>query len=241
MSWLSLAFAVACGALAWTLLEYFLHRELGHRHTRNPFGAEHTLHHATTHYFAPSWKKAVAAVPVIGGFGILLSWPLGAPAAAAFATGLGAMYVAYEWVHRRAHTHAPKNAYGRWLRRHHFHHHFHAPSTNHGVTSPCFDVVFGTLDRPGVISVPEKHAMRWLLDDHGEIRAEHARDYRIVRRRRAASPRPAAQAIEKAPAEVRPAMSHTSPTGRSGGSPPATRALGPAARETAPRRLGSIS
>lgn len=182
----TLALWAAGGALTWTLLEYWIHRELGHRRTGNPFGVEHVRHHATTSYFAPSLKKAAVATPVIGLLGLLLAWPLGAGPGLAFAAGLGAAYVAYEVVHRRAHTHPPRGRYGRWLRRHHFHHHFHAPATNHGVTSPVWDVVFRTRARPGVVRVPEKHAMTWLVDAQGVVRPEHAGDYVVIKRRVAA-------------------------------------------------------
>lgn len=184
MTW-DLPVWAAAGAFTWTLLEYWIHRELGHRRTGNPFGVEHVRHHATTHYFAPAAKKAAVAVPVIVAFAALLAWPLGTMPASAFAAGLGTTYLLYEVVHRRAHTHPPRGRYGRWLRRHHFHHHFHAPAKNHGVTSPVWDVVFGTLARPGVVRVPEKHAMTWLVDEEGVVRSEHAADYTVVRRRAA--------------------------------------------------------
>ncbi|MGE0707721.1 MAG: sterol desaturase family protein [Planctomycetota bacterium] len=172
------------GALGWTLLEYWLHRGLGHRFPRNPFGAEHTRHHATTHYFAPALKKAAFATPVVLGVAGAFSL-LGGPARGiAAAAGLTLAWLAYEVVHRRAHTHGPRGVYGRWLRRHHFHHHFHAPALNHGVTSPVWDVVFGTLARPGVIRVPEKHALEWLLGEDGEVRPELAGDYELVRKKR---------------------------------------------------------
>lgn len=174
---------LAAGAAAWTLLEYALHRLLGHRWTANPFGAEHVRHHATTRYFAPAGKKAAAALPVIVAVGALAAWPLGAAGGAAFGAGLGAMYLAYEVTHRRAHTHPPRGPYGRWLRRHHFHHHFHAPDTNHGVTSPLWDALFRTRATPGPIRVPEKHAMDWLVGPDGEVRPEHRADYVVVRRR----------------------------------------------------------
>jgi sterol desaturase/sphingolipid hydroxylase (fatty acid hydroxylase superfamily) len=51
---------------------------------------------------------------------------------------------------------------------------------NHGVTSPIWDVVFGTYQAPGVIVVPERLAMRWLLDEASrEVRAEVAQWYRV--------------------------------------------------------------
>ncbi len=174
----------AAGALTWTLLEYLIHDFLGHRGgVNNPFGAEHVKHHATTHYFAPAWKKALAAGPVVLGAWGLLALGLGAGAGSAYAGGLAAMYVAYEVVHRRFHTRAPRGPYGRFLRRHHFHHHFHDPRSNFGVTSHFWDVVFGTYVEPGVIRVPEKHAMAWLLDPlTGKVGDPHAGDYALAPR-----------------------------------------------------------
>ncbi len=155
----------AAGAAAWTLLEYLIHDRLGHRSPlHNPFGIEHMAHHATTSYFAPAWKKALAAMIVISGTGAALAPLMGRQAAFAFATGLTGMYALYEIIHRRTHTHAPRGRYGRFLRRHHFYHHFHDPRANFGVTSPFWDLVFGTYARPGVIRVPQKHAMSWLFD-----------------------------------------------------------------------------
>ena len=55
--------AAACGVLTWTLLEYLIHRWMGHdrRFRRTPFGVEHVRHHIEGNYFAPTWKKLVAA------------------------------------------------------------------------------------------------------------------------------------------------------------------------------------
>ncbi len=87
------------------------------------------------------------------------------------------MYFTYEVIHRRAHTHPPRNAYGRWVRRSHLHHHFGAPMRNIGVTSPVWDRALGTYDDPGVVTVPRRMAPVWLLDADGEVRPEYAADY----------------------------------------------------------------
>lgn len=166
--------AIAGGAATWTLLEYLIHRWMGHdrRFRRTPFGVEHVRHHAEGNYFAPTWKKLIAAA-VIG-------VAVGVPAGPAFAAGLIACYGLYEWLHRREHTHAGVGRYGRWARRHHFHHHFVDNRTNHGVTSPLWDHVFGTYARPTTIRVPPKLCMAWLLDPAtGDVRAEHAATYQL--------------------------------------------------------------
>lgn len=170
--------AALLGALTWTLLEYVIHRWLGHRWRRNPFGVEHVRHHAEGNYFAPSWKKlGVAAL-----FGALLVLPAvalaGRALGGAYVAGLMGFYGAYELLHRLEHTFAGIGPYGRWAREHHLHHHYVDPRTNHGVTSPIWDLVFRTYRKPRVISVPRKLCVPWLIDPAtGGIRASHARRF----------------------------------------------------------------
>ncbi len=176
----SLIITFALGMFSWTFLEYVIHRWLGHdpRYRGNPFGVEHVRHHAEGNYFAPTPKKAALAALVAVVIGGPAAWLAGAHGAAAVG-GLLVMYGTYEVLHRREHTHAGIGRYGRWARRHHFHHHFVDPKTNHGVTTPLWDLVFGTYRTPAIIPVPAKLCMRWLLDDAGAVRAEHAARYQL--------------------------------------------------------------
>ncbi|TVQ96717.1 MAG: hypothetical protein EA398_15590 [Deltaproteobacteria bacterium] len=177
------------GALTWSLLEYCIHRWLGHdaRLRPNFFEEEHTRHHAHGDYFAPAWKKGSAAVLAFAATLVPAVLLVGVAPGLAYAAGLAGFYLFYEVVHRRAHTHAGFGAYGRWVRRHHFWHHFGDPRVNHGVTSPLWDIAFGTLRKPGVIVVPVKLAMPWLLDEAtGDLREEFAGQYRLRGRRPAA-------------------------------------------------------
>ena len=174
--------AVVAGAASWTLLEYLIHRWMGHdrRFRRTPFGVEHIRHHAEGDYFAPTWKKLIAAAiaaAVLYGPAYLLAGPA---SGAAYVAGLIGCYLGYEILHRREHTHPGIGAYGRWLRKHHFHHHFVDPRTNHGVTTPLWDLVFGTYRPATVIKVPPKLGMAWLRDPAtGEVRAEYAATYQL--------------------------------------------------------------
>jgi len=153
------------GALTWTFLEYVMHRFLGHDRRllkRTPFGAEHTAHHSRGDYFAPAWKKAlftVLVVGVIGGPAYLVAGGAGL----AFTAGLVGGYLAYEVLHRLLHVWQGVGPYARWARRHHFYHHFHDPKANHGVSSPLWDLLFGTYRKPARIVVPRRLAMRWLV------------------------------------------------------------------------------
>ena len=176
--------AVALGLLVWTFVEYVLHDFVGHRPKgKHRPSREHLMHHATTDYFTSWPKKMVLAVPVLGsaaGLGTLL---VGPTPGIAFALGITAGWMAYEVVHKSLHVRAPRNAYGRWARRHHFHHHFTNPRKNHGVTTPLWDWVFGTLERAETIRVPRKHApkLAWLLDDGtDQVSPRFADEYRVV-------------------------------------------------------------
>lgn len=182
----AVALAAVIGFLSWSFAEYAIHNWVGHLgRGRNEFSREHLAHHRDGNYFATTAKKAWMALPVVAAMGPLAvligGWLLGVVYTAAF---LGT-YVGYEVLHRRCHTHAPRNAYARWARRHHFHHHFASPKRNHGVTSPLWDLIFRTYDRPGVVKVPAKHAMTWLVDPAtGEVYDRYARDYVITRPKR---------------------------------------------------------
>lgn len=177
------ALGVVGGVATWALAEHLIHDNLGHRYAknRNFFAVEHVRHHATTSYFAPTRKKALAAAATAAVMTPIACAAAGRGKGLAFTAGFVTMYVSYEVMHRFAHTRAPKSRYGRWLRKHHFHHHFHDPSSNHGVTSPLFDHLFGTHRTADKVRVPERHAMPWLVDPvSGAVRPEHAADYELV-------------------------------------------------------------
>lgn len=174
--------AAVTGAATWTLLEYLIHRWMGHdrRFRRTPFGVEHIRHHREGSYFAPTWKKVIAAALVAAVLIAAGRMVVGLEIVASYTGGLLASYAGYEWLHRREHTHAGFGAYGRFVRRHHFHHHFVDGRTNHGVTSPLWDLVFGTYVKPTTIIVPRKLVMDWLLDPTtGDVRSAHAATYRL--------------------------------------------------------------
>jgi sterol desaturase/sphingolipid hydroxylase (fatty acid hydroxylase superfamily) len=180
---MSTLLAIALGALGWSLTEYAIHRGLGHRRgLRNPFSVEHLKHHATVTWFAPTWKKALAAVGVLTTTAFPLHALFGLDGLAASAS-FAFTYIAYEVIHRRLHTHPGATAYGRWARRHHLHHHFSRPKLNHGVTSPLWDWVFRTLEVPKKVTVPRANALPWMVGPDGELAPGLAAEYELAGRR----------------------------------------------------------
>ena len=171
------------GAIAWTLCEYILHRFIGH--SRSPLGSftkEHRDHHRQGDYFMPILKKVRISLQVIGALALVSSLLINLNSGLAFTFGFASLFLSYEVLHKRAHTHAPLNRYGYWLRRHHFSHHFSAPRKNFGVTTPIWDLIFGTYESFDSIRLPTKKAMVWLIDQEtNEILPQFSSNYQLRR------------------------------------------------------------
>jgi len=168
------------GVLLWTLLEYILHRYLGHVHKgKNFFKTEHLQHHGKFAYFAPAHKKLIAAIVVFCLFLGLMSLIFPVLYTFSFLLGTYSMYALYEITHFRFHSKLPVAPIFIVLRKHHFFHHFHNPKTNFGVTSRIWDRVFGTFTSVEKVRVPQKMAMTWLLDG-GEINQQFSSDFYLA-------------------------------------------------------------
>jgi sterol desaturase/sphingolipid hydroxylase (fatty acid hydroxylase superfamily) len=144
---------------------------------------EHLEHHVhSTWSFSYTHLLSWAGMLLVGyGAWMPLVWWLAGPAAGvAVATGWAAGYFFYEYQHAVAHLRAPGGRYGTWLRRHHFHHHFGHPMANHGVSTLVWDKAFGTYEAPDKVRVPRRLALRWLVDEHGELHPEFEDHYVLV-------------------------------------------------------------
>jgi sterol desaturase/sphingolipid hydroxylase (fatty acid hydroxylase superfamily) len=128
------------GLLAWTLIEYLMHRLAFHGF------APHTEHHANPtdrkYILAPLWLSTSGAGVLFG-----ISWLAtgSCRAAVTIVCGILAGYLAYELIHLRIHSGKPGGRLLRGLRKHHYYHHFASDRVNYGVTSPLWDIVFRTV------------------------------------------------------------------------------------------------
>ena len=177
---MSYLYAALAGALVWSFAEYALHHWVFHRLKFSTIGRrEHLRHHAQFGYFSPTHLKAKLAVMGLGITYCFVSFWLGSGEALTFVVALGTSYFWYEHVYHAHHEYAPTTRYGAWMRKHHFFHHFHDARVNHGVTSPIWDIIFGTYRRVDVIAVPRKFAMGWLIGTDKQIRPRFEGDYRL--------------------------------------------------------------
>jgi sterol desaturase/sphingolipid hydroxylase (fatty acid hydroxylase superfamily) len=136
------ALIFVAGLFAWTFVEYVIHGVLGHAH-RTFVTRLHDVHHRDPRaVFAlgawiPTAVVMVAAVVWVG----LAPWVI-------FYGGIVCGFAVYEYVHYRIHFVRPALAIEGRMRARHLAHHAGEPDAIFGVTSPIWDVVFGTEPTP---------------------------------------------------------------------------------------------
>ena len=185
---LSIVCLFSLGVLAWTFTEYAMHHWNGHLlKGKTRFSKEHLAHHAKQDYFLPLPGKLMRGFLVLTPLGVASSMLWGASLGIAFTIGFGLSYVWYEVLHYRIHFSAPRGRYGRWARKHHFSHHFNSAKSNHGVTTPLWDIVFGTYVKIDRVKVPRRRSMVWLVNPQtDQCFSNYDVDYVLVGKSRAA-------------------------------------------------------
>ena len=148
----SLALLFAGGLFAWTLTEYWLHRLVFHWEPDHPVGARlHFIIHGVHHDHPNDRLRLVmppgASIPLALLFGGLFVLLFGTPAAYPLFSGFIFGYLLYDYTHFHLHHHTPTTKLGKRLREQHMRHHFQDHRYGYGVSSPLWDVVFGTLPR----------------------------------------------------------------------------------------------
>lgn len=143
----------ATGVLAWTLVEYLLHRHVFHRVPTGPRGKLlFFMIHGYHHRFPRDRMRLVAPpfmlVPIALALGGLCHLFFGAEGWAQVLAGIAAGYVAYDLIHYYTHHARPTHRAGKWLRRNHMRHHFQDRDSRFGISSPLWDLLLGTFQPP---------------------------------------------------------------------------------------------
>ncbi|WP_322508203.1 sterol desaturase family protein [Anaerolinea sp.] len=142
------------GVFLWTFAEYTLHRFLFHYQPKDPkweriFFLFHGVHHAQ-----PQCKTRLVMPPVVsipmafimyGIISLIFSTLLGLPhwvfpVMSGFIVG----YLFYDLTHYATHHFPMRRGIWKYLKRYHMQHHYKTPNARFGVSSPLWDVVFGT-------------------------------------------------------------------------------------------------
>jgi len=142
------------GLFLWTLAEYLLHRFVFHFHAQGPRIERIIFLFHGIHHYQPDAKTRLVMPPVVSlplalifyalfyGLGALLRLPAWVdPAFFGFIIG----YLAYDMIHYATHHIPMKRQPLKFLRRYHMQHHFKTPDQRYGVSSPLWDIIFGTM------------------------------------------------------------------------------------------------
>jgi sterol desaturase/sphingolipid hydroxylase (fatty acid hydroxylase superfamily) len=142
----------AAGLGLWTFLEYTLHRFVFHFKPHSPW--QQTLYFMIhgVHHDYPKDSKRLVMPPVVTllllpPFYVLYETLFGAPQHIVIFAGTLLGYLVYDTIHFAVHHFQPRTKVGFHLRQNHMRHHYLDPSKNFGVTSPLWDLIFGTLQR----------------------------------------------------------------------------------------------
>jgi sterol desaturase/sphingolipid hydroxylase (fatty acid hydroxylase superfamily) len=152
--WLYIPLGFLVGVFFWTFAEYTIHRFVFHYDPKSERVAKVWFMFHGVHHVQPQLKTRLVMPPVISIpgailfyfiyyliFGKLLAAPQWVdPIFAGFLTG----YLAYDMIHYATHHFPMRSGVLKYLKRYHMLHHFKTPQARFGVSSPLWDVVFGT-------------------------------------------------------------------------------------------------
>lgn len=136
------------GLASWTLMEYMLHRFVFHIDEYFPFMKRfHYMIHGIHHEY-PRDVERLFMPPIPGtiiSFFLFLFWYLVFGwSAFAFMAGIINGYLLYSYIHYKIHTNPSTRFFHRlWV--HHAKHHYKFPDKAYGVSSPFWDIIFGTM------------------------------------------------------------------------------------------------
>lgn len=148
LPWWQVPLAFLGGVTITTLIEYFLHRFAFHFEPKSARGRLNVfLLHGYHHEFPNDPMRLVLPPmgiwPVAVLVGVVYYFAFGPYFWVVYGgTALG--YIGYDWTHYYTHHFNPKSGPGRWLKRYHMLHHHDSPNHRYGITTPLWDLVFGT-------------------------------------------------------------------------------------------------
>ena len=151
LSFLAIGLLGFLGLFIWSFTEYTLHRYIFHLKPKNHFQSRlqfiiHGLHHDDpidpTRLVMPPLAGIGIAIVLFTFFRLIFGGVWVEPFFAFFLVG----YLCYDYIHFSVHHFTPRTVFGKYLRQSHMIHHFVNSHSRWGVSSPLWDIVFGTYE-----------------------------------------------------------------------------------------------
>ncbi len=179
--WGQAALLFLAGMAIWTLTEYLVHRFAFHVRTEimeqvtrvlsdlapgepaypalKGWRQKHYFLAHGVHHDYPNDSKRLVMAPVISiplglFFYFAFRFVFGADVAPAMFAGMLVGYLIYDTTHFAVHHWRLRGRTTLYLKKHHYRHHYQDPDKDYGVSSPFWDIVFGTWGKGGKIEEP---------------------------------------------------------------------------------------
>jgi len=154
---------IAVGLLIWTLAEYALHRSVFHWTNNTTFGKRfHFYAHGVHHDYPNDSDRLVmpllTSLPLAVLFWVIFYFAFGVVHAEPLYMGFALGYLAYDGTHYAVHHFKQTTRIGKYIKRHHMLHHHMDHDGGFGVSSPLWDLVFGTMPKVKPIKKPSDAA-----------------------------------------------------------------------------------
>lgn len=137
------------GLFAWTLIEYLMHRFAFHYPAKSEKGKKaiwlvHGVHHDDPTHPDKLYQPPLTNIILMFLFYISISLMMG-KFVYLFLPGIIIGYILYSSIHFIIHNYKPPFGWLKPLWRHHNMHHYRFTNKAYGVSSPFWDIIFGTL------------------------------------------------------------------------------------------------
>lgn len=140
------------GVFAWTLAEYLLHRYVFHFDAKSEFGKKiHFMFHGVHHDYPSDSKRLVmppsVSIPLAVLFFFFFRLIIGEYLMLPFFAGFILGYLFYDITHYAIHHFNMHSKFWLEIKNHHMLHHYQDEFKGYGVSTPFWDLIFGTTFR----------------------------------------------------------------------------------------------
>ena len=150
VSFVNIFFLVVAGIFVWTFIEYVLHKYIFHFEATSEFGKKiHFIFHGVHHDYPSDSRRLVmppsVSIPLAALFYFIFMYLVGEVYVLPFFSGFIIGYLFYDLTHYAIHHFNMHNKFWLEIKNHHMLHHYHDQDKGYGVSSPLWDLVFGSM------------------------------------------------------------------------------------------------
>jgi len=150
VSFVNIFFLVVAGIFVWSFIEYVLHKYIFHFDAKSEFGKKiHFIFHGVHHDYPSDSRRLVmppsVSIPLAALFYFIFRYLVGEVYVLPFFSGFIIGYLFYDLTHYAIHHFNMHSKFWLEIKNHHMLHHYHDQDKGYGVSSPLWDLVFGSM------------------------------------------------------------------------------------------------